>query len=87
MIRKIRCSKIIYEIGGEDKFLFVEGWGISYNKAFKILKNNVIGNTNFIIKGIKDYIAIFSVNNSSILNDGEIQYTLEYKERDGENNE
>lgn len=87
MIRKIRCSKIIYEIGGEDKFLFVEGWGTSYNKAFKILKNNVIGNTNFIIKGIKDYIATFSVNNFSILNDGEIKYSVLYMERDGENNE
>ena len=81
--RRIRCSKIIYEIGGEDKFLFYEGWGTSYKKAFKIL-NNVIGNTNFIIKGIQDYIAIFSVNIYSILNEGEIKYTLEYKERECE---
>lgn len=84
MIRKIRCSKIIYETGGEDKFLFVEGWGISFSKAFKIIKNNFSVTQNFILKGIKEYICNFSADNNSILNNEEIHYKLEYKERECE---
>lgn len=84
MTRKIRCSKIIYETGGEDKYYFIPGWGVSYNKAFKILKNDVVGNTNFILKGIKEHICYVAIDECSILNNGEIQYIIDYKERECE---